>query len=69
LDLTKPNQVVMDLCRRHAVTCLDLLPGLKKHREERLFWDYDPHLTPAGQSCASVEIEAMLKQVGVIPAG
>jgi hypothetical protein len=68
LDITKPNQVVMDLCRRHSVTCLDLLPGLKRHRAERLYWDYDPHLTATGQFHASVEIESMLKQSGVVPA-
>lgn len=68
LDLTKPNKIIMDLCQRHDITCFDLLPMLKRYRSEKPFWDYDPHFTKVGQFYASIEIEAMLKQLDIIPA-
>ncbi len=67
LDLAKPNRIVMELCKRFEITCFDLLPHLERFREEKLFWDYDPHFTPAGQFHASLEAEALLRQLNLLP--
>lgn len=68
LELTKPNNIVMDFCKELEIMCLDLLPALKQYKAEKLYWDYDMHFTEAGQYHASVEIESMLKQQGILPA-
>ncbi len=57
----------MELCKRFEITCFDLLPHLERFREEKLFWDYDPHFTPAGQFHASLEAEALLRQLNLLP--
>jgi hypothetical protein len=66
LDITKPNRIVMDLCKRYDINCIDLLPMLEKYEAEKLFWDYDVHFTKAGQFYASLEIETILKQHDII---
>ncbi len=67
LDLQRPNRIVKDFCQATGVTCLDLLPALGQNIEEKLFWDYDPHFTPAGQLFASIEVEAQLRQLNLLP--
>jgi hypothetical protein len=37
-----------------------------KYKTEKLFWDHDPHFTPKGQYYASIEIENILKNTGII---
>jgi hypothetical protein len=68
LGLTKPNKIVMDFCQHYDITCIDLLPMLERYKAEKLFWDYDPHFTKAGQFYASIEIEAILRQQDLMPA-
>jgi len=67
LDLTKPKQIVLELCEAYEISCFDLLPARKKFNENKLFWDYDPHFTSLGQFYASIEIEAAMKWYGIMP--
>ncbi|MBE7558602.1 hypothetical protein HS125_06540 [bacterium] len=48
LERDLPNRRLTELCARHGVPCLDLLPLLEKHVDERLYFETDPHWTPRG---------------------
>lgn len=67
LDLTKPNKIVMNLCAVHEITCFDLMPELDKFKDDKLYWDYDPHFTPLGQYNASIEVESILRYYDILP--
>jgi hypothetical protein len=67
IDINKPNRIVLDLCRKHGITCVDLTEGLRRHSSERLYWDYDNHLTKLGQHYASLEAEQGLRKLGLLP--
>lgn len=66
LDITRPSRIVLDLCRKHGITCMDLTAGLLAHRNERLNWDYDHHLNKVGQYYASLEAERALHGLGLL---
>jgi len=66
LDLTKPNRIVMDFCSKNNIQCFDLLPVIKKHRNIKMYWDYDLHFNAEGQAIASIEIEKILKRLNII---
>jgi hypothetical protein len=67
IDINKPNRIVLDLCRKHDITCVDITSGLRRHHNERLYWDYDNHLTKLGQHYASLEAERALRDLGLLP--
>jgi len=66
LDITRPSRIVLDLCHKHGITCVDLTAGLLAHRNERLYWDYDHHLNKVGQYYASLEAERTLHELGLL---
>ena len=61
VDPLEPNRLVLEMCRRHGVACVDLFDELRRRRNGRLFWDYDPHLTPLGQALAAELVEGALR--------
>ncbi len=60
LQLDRPNAIVSEMCRRRAVSCYDLLPELRPHQHEKLYWDYDPHFTKEGQRLAALTVERLI---------
>lgn len=56
MDTTAPQDVLLAFCETEGLRCLDLLPLLKDHADERLFWTYDEHLTPRGHELVAEAI-------------
>lgn len=60
LDFEQPNREVAAMCGRLGLRCVDILQELRKHRDEKLYWDYDPHWTPLGHRRAAEAIGRLL---------
>jgi hypothetical protein len=53
LESTRPQQLLSELCARHDVPFLDLLPYFKRHPDPAsLYWRFDPHFSSAGHRLA-----------------
>jgi hypothetical protein len=63
----RPNTPVREMCERNAVECWDVTGAIRAHRDERLYWDYDPHFTPRGQLHAANEVERLMTQAQLLP--
>jgi len=44
----KPDRVLEQMCQEKKIPTLDLLPVLKQHNDQQLYFRHDPHWTPAG---------------------
>ena len=61
LESTRPQQLLGELCARHDVPFLDLLPYFERHPDPAsLYWRFDPHFSAAGHRLA---FEILRKQV------
>lgn len=60
LDFEQPNRAVAAMCARLGLRCVDVLTELRQHRDEKLYWDYDPHWTPLGHRRAAEAIGRLL---------
>jgi hypothetical protein len=64
-DPARPNDRIMDYCRRNGITCLDLLPTLAAEYEsahEPLYFPIDRHLNERGTAVAAEAIGAFLEE-------
>jgi hypothetical protein len=53
LASTRPQQLLSELCARHGVPMLDLLPIFEIHPDPAsLYWRFDPHFSPEGHRLA-----------------
>ncbi len=43
-----PNRRLAELCQARGIPCLDLMPMLESHTDEKLYFKSDPHWTPRG---------------------
>jgi hypothetical protein len=53
LEESKPQALLMDLCRELEVKCLDLLPVFRSHRQDELYLPRDDHLNESGNDLAA----------------
>ncbi len=60
LDL--PQKKFREICERNSLTCLDLLPIFREHRQDELYFaEIDPHFDVAGNRLAAESIFDKLK--------
>ncbi|MDG2306413.1 MAG: hypothetical protein P8R42_17540 [Candidatus Binatia bacterium] len=59
LQARRPQELLREYYASRGITMLDLLPPFKA-AAERLYWDTDEHLAPAGQALAAREIAVFL---------
>lgn len=53
LESTRPQDLLADLCARHDVRFVDLLPDFERHPDPAsLYWRFDPHFSAAGHRLA-----------------
>jgi hypothetical protein len=53
LESTRPQELLSELCARHDVPFLDLLPYFERHPDPAsLYWRFDPHFSSAGHRLA-----------------
>lgn len=69
-----PQKRFAEYCAARGIPCLDLLPGFRGHRNERLFMGrhrFHPsdvwHLSPRGHEIAAEELDSFLKSTGLVP--
>lgn len=44
----RPQDFFMAFCEEQELTCIDMLPVLQAHSDEKLYWRTDSHMTPLG---------------------
>ena len=68
-----PQTLFGDYCRERSIPCLDLLPAMRAHRAEHLFWgslgriEDIWHLTPQGHVVAAAAIADFLHHEELLP--
>ncbi|HET7292745.1 MAG TPA: hypothetical protein VFM88_09980 [Vicinamibacteria bacterium] len=69
LDLEKPQDLVKRWADSEGVQALDLLPALRRAREEggEVYYRRDPHWTARGHAVAAEQILAELRSSGLLP--
>lgn len=66
LDLEKPNRIVLAMCARLGIDCIDTLEVCRLHASEPLFWQVGVHFNPRGHAIVAEEIERQLVDRGVL---
>ncbi len=66
IEINSPNKEILKSCKKANIICLDSTEYLMKHKDKKLFWDYDRHLTPEGQIILADYIESELKNLEFI---
>ena len=63
-----PQELLRDFAKRRKAAFCDLLPVMRRHSDQQLFWPADEHFTPAGHRVAgealSGEVAGLLKGRG-----
>jgi lysophospholipase L1-like esterase len=73
----KPEEQLLRYCNEKKLRCLDMIPALKKHREERMFVGKETrpgapivrdiwHLSERGHAVAAEEVERYLSEQGLL---
>jgi lysophospholipase L1-like esterase len=63
----QPNQRLLAFAERQGIPLLDLLPVLREHRQERLYWDGDgEHWEPRGHAVVAEATADFLVQHGLV---
>lgn len=60
LDLEQPNRIVLAMCTRLGIDCIDTLEVCRQHASEPLFWQAGVHFNPRGHAVVADEIERQL---------
>lgn len=66
LGTTLPQKRFMEFCQGEKLYCNDLTRELRKHGNEKLFLDYDDHLTLRGHELAFTLIRETLERNGIV---
>ncbi len=61
-----PQEYLKDFCKRNDIRCLDLLPGLQKHKDGSLYFPYNGHFNCKGHKAASILILNYLENQGLL---
>jgi hypothetical protein len=56
ITTTAPQDYMLDLCQQEGIPCLDLLPALRAHDDEMLYWANEMHMTARGQALSGEAI-------------
>lgn len=56
----EPQRRLLEYCASRKIACLDLLPVFRKHRDKRLYLEYDDHLSLAGNKLAAQAISEFI---------
>src|SRR5574341_1483882 len=60
ITTTAPQEYLLDLCQREGIPCLDLLPMLRAHDGEMLYWPNEMHMTAHGQALTGEAIAGFI---------
>jgi lysophospholipase L1-like esterase len=69
LNLSYPNNLIVNFCREHNINCLDLLgPFQEQGKIARLYTLHDTHWNEAGNRLAAEKIFEYLEAHNLVPA-
>ncbi len=64
VESSKPQEVLLEFCEANSLPYVDLLPAMRAHSDQKLFWEHDSHITEAGHKLAADEILRLLLEMG-----
>jgi len=63
VDRTKPQKLLMNMCNKTSIRCIDLLPAFKEEAKEEFYFEKDGHWTKYGHRFAAEYLkEYILKE-------
>jgi hypothetical protein len=66
LDLEQPNRIVLAMCTRLGIDCIDTLEVCRQHADEPLFWQLGVHFNPRGHAVVADETERQMAARGLL---
>ena len=66
LDLEQPNRIVLAMCARLGIDCVDTLEVCRQHADEPLFWQMGVHFNPRGHAVVADETERQMAARGLL---
>lgn len=66
LDLEQPNRIVLAICARLGIDCIDTLEVCRQHADEPLFWQGGVHFNPRGHAVVADETERQMALRGLL---
>jgi hypothetical protein len=63
VESSKPQEILLEFCEANGLPCVDLLPAMRAHSDQKLFWEHDSHITESGHKLAADEILRLLLEM------